>query len=284
MLLRFTKMHGLGNDFLLVDLISQKVQIEEERIRCLSDRRRGVGFDQLLTVEPPQNPEFDFRMRIFNADGSEAEQCGNGARCVTRFVRDRGLTTRTSILLETRNGGVECTLQSDGDISVDMGPPRLQPEQIPFLFDSARITYPLKLRHGPCHRTDISEVEISALSMGNPHAILVVDSVDDAPVQLLGPLIEKDPHFPERTNVGFMEVVDRASIRLRVHERGAGETFACGSGACAAVVAGRLRGLLDESVAVALPGGTLNITWEGGDAPVTQTGPACRVFEGHLLL
>jgi diaminopimelate epimerase len=277
-------MHGLGNDFLLVDLISQNVQIPEDRIRELANRRLGIGFDQLLTVEPPENPDLDFRMRIFNADGSEAEQCGNGARCVTRFVRDRGLTTKTLIRLETRNGSSECKLQKDGNITVNMGAPRLQPEQIPFLADRPLITYTLSLERRPCHTTDISEVEISALSMGNPHAVLVVDSVQDAPVPVLGPLIETDPHFPERANVGFMEVVDRAHIRLRVFERGSGETAACGSGACAAVVAGRLRGLLDDSVDVELRGGILNIRWEGGEAPVMQTGPACRVFEGHLLI
>lgn len=284
MLLRFTKMHGLGNDFLLVDLVSQNVQIQEDRIRQLADRRLGIGFDQLLTVEPPDDPDLDFRMRIFNADGSQAEQCGNGARCVTRFVRDRGLTTKTLIKLQTGKGSAECKLQKDGNITVNMGPPRLHPGEVPFLAERPRITYKLRLAGTPCLHPEFEEVEISALSMGNPHAVLVVDSADAAPVAIVGPLVEKHTLFPERANVGFMEVVDRAHIRLRVYERGAGETLACGSGACAAVVAGRLRGLLDESVDVALRGGNLNIRWEGGDASVLQTGPACRVFEGHLLL
>ena len=282
MLLRFTKMHGLGNDFLMLDLISQNIQIRKEQIRCLADRHLGIGFDQLLMAEPPQDPEMDFRFRIYNSDGSEAEQCGNGARCFTRFVRDRGLTTKTELKLETMNGPVQCKLQKDGNITVNMGAPRLQPECIPFVADRTQITYSLKLKDTLCATQ--AEVEISAVSMGNPHAVLLVENVDTAPVKTLGPVLATHDRFPQGTNVSFMEVVDPNNIRLRVYERGAGETRACGSGACATVVAGRLQGLLDQDVNVQLPGGTLRIEWLGDDSPVMQTGPACRVYEGHLLI
>lgn len=282
MLLRFTKMHGLGNDFLMLDLISQNLQIREDRIRCLADRHLGIGFDQLLMAEPPQDPEMDFRFRIFNADGSEAEQCGNGARCFMRFVRDRGLTTKTELKLETVKGLVKCKLQKDGNITVDMGAPRLLPEHIPFIADRTQITYKLELAEGLC--ADKTHIEISAVSMGNPHAVLLVENVDTAAVKTVGPVLERHSRFPQGVNVGFMEVVDRKNIRLRVYERGSGETKACGSGACAAVVTGRLQGLLEEEVTVQLPGGALTIEWKGDDSPVLQTGPACRVYEGHLLI
>jgi|TARA_Y100000310_G_C20698483_1_gene827438 diaminopimelate epimerase len=275
-------MHGLGNDFLMLDLISQNIQIRDERIRCLADRHLGIGFDQMLMVEPPQDPAMDFRFRIFNADGSEAEQCGNGARCFTRFVRDRGLTTKTELKLETMKGPVECKLQKDGNITVNMGAPRLQPDCIPFIADATQISYNLQLEDGLCaNRTSI---DISAVSMGNPHAVLLVEDVDTASVKTLGPVLETHARFPQGVNVGFMEVIDRKNIRLRVYERGTGETRACGSGACAAVVTGRLQGLLEEEVNVHLPGGTLTIEWKGDDSPVLQTGPACRVYEGHLLI
>ncbi|HJN49358.1 MAG: diaminopimelate epimerase [Pseudomonadales bacterium] len=282
MLLRFTKMHGLGNDFLMLDLISQNLQIRDDRIRCLADRHLGIGFDQVLMVEPPQDPQMDFRFRIFNADGSEAEQCGNGARCFTRFVRDRGLTTKTELKLETIKGMVKCKLQKDGNITVNMGPPRLQPDCIPFSAPRTQITYNLQLADGLC--ADETDIEISAVSMGNPHAVLLVENVDTAPVKTLGPRLAAHGRFPQGVNVSFMEVVDRKNIRLRVYERGSGETRACGSGACAAVVTGRLQGLLEEEVNVQLPGGTLRIEWQGDDSPVLQTGPACRVYEGHLLI
>jgi len=282
MLLRFTKMHGLGNDFLMLDLISQNIQIREDQIMCLSDRHLGIGFDQLLMAEPPNDPEMDFRFRIFNADGSEAEQCGNGARCFTRFVRDRGLTTKTELKLETINGPLECKLQKDGNITVNMGAPRLQPSCIPFVADKTQITYSLKLEDSLC--SDKTEIEITAVSMGNPHAVVLVENVDSTPVKTLGPAIAAHSRFPQGANVSFMEVIDAKNIRLRVHERGTGETKACGSGACATVVAGRLQGLLDEEVNVQLPGGTLRIEWGGDDSPVMQTGPACRVYEGHLLI
>ena len=282
MLLRFTKMHGLGNDFLMLDLISQNLQIRDDKIRCLADRHLGIGFDQLLMAEPPQDPEMDFRYRIFNADGSEAEQCGNGARCFARFVRDRGLTTKTELKLETIRGPVKCKLQRDGNITVDMGAPRLQPDCIPFIADRTQITYSLALQEGLC--AEKADVEISAVSMGNPHAVLLVEDVDTAAVKTLGPVLGAHGRFPQGVNVNFMEVVDRENIRLRVYERGTGETKACGSGACAAVVTGRLQGLLEEHVNVHLPGGTLRIEWRGDDSPVLQTGPACRVYEGHLLI
>ena len=273
-------MHGLGNDFVLLDLISQNITISDEQIKLLADRRLGVGFDQLLTVEPPDSPEADFKYRIFNADGSEAEQCGNGARCLLRFVRDRGLTTKTKIKLETNTGVIECELEKDGNISVDMGRPVLQPKCIPFIADQAQILYKLNVSLPLCGSEE--SVNIASLNIGNPHAVIVVEDVDESPVAQLGAAIEKHRRFPDRVNVGFMQIIARDHIRLRVFERGVGETLACGTGACAAVVAGRLQGLLDETVEVSLPGGNLRITWQGDDSPVKMTGPACRVYEGRL--
>ena len=282
MLLRFTKMHGLGNDFVVLDLISQGMHIRPEQIRQLADRRLGIGFDQLLIVEPPDNPDMDFRYRIFNADGSEAEQCGNGARCFLRFVRDRGLTTKTEIKLETNTGSIECRLEKDGNITVNMGAPVLNPEKVPFVADQAQILYELDVSTPLCVAE--RQVQLSAINMGNPHAVLTVDNVDTAPVEHLGPVIESHARFPKRVNVGFMQVAGRDRIRLRVYERGVGETRACGSGAAAAVVAGRLQGLLDSRVDVELPGGVVTICWEGDNAPVFMTGPACRVYEGRLQI
>lgn len=282
MLLRFTKMHGLGNDFVLLDLISQGVQVRPEQVRQLADRRLGIGFDQLLVVEPPSDPEMDFRYRIYNADGTEAEQCGNGARCFLRFVRDRGLTTKTSIRLETNTGPIECRLEKDGNITVNMGVPVLAPEKVPFIADHAQILYDLDIDVPLCTQQKV--VSLAAVGMGNPHAVIQVDNVDHAPVNQLGPIIEHHERFPARVNVGFMEVAGRDRIRLRVFERGVGETRACGSGACAAVVAGRLQGLLDDSVTVELPGGSLNVTWKGDNSTIEMTGPACRVYEGRLQI
>ncbi len=287
MLLRFTKMHGLGNDFVLLDLISQNIHIREDQIRELGDRRTGIGFDQLLLVEPPRDPEMDFRYRIFNADGSEAEQCGNGARCFMRFLRDRGLTTKTRVKLETNTGNIECKLEKDGRITVNMGPPALSPNQIPFLAEQAGIQYELDVgaaapMHPGCQ--EIKKVCISAINIGNPHAVLVVPEVDTAPVRQLGPMIEQHERFPQKVNVGFMEIVSREHIKLRVHERGVGETRACGTGACAAVVAARLQGLVDDRVEVQLPGGSLCITWQGDSSDILMTGPACRVYEGRLQI
>ena len=279
MLLRFTKMHGLGNDFMMVDLISQPVTLNPELIKELSDRRFGIGFDQLLTVRPPSGPDSDFRYTIYNADGSEAEQCGNGARCFLRFVRDEGLTTKTNIRLETNNANISCKLEEDGNITVDMGRPALQPGKVPFVADNTQSKYTLSL--GP---KDIHTFSISALNVGNPHAVITVPAADSAPVQEVGPLIESHPRFPEGVNVGFMEIVSRKKIRLRVFERGVGETKACGSGACAAVVAGRLQGVLDDTVDVQLAGGHLSVTWGGKNETIKMTGPTCKVYEGRLKI
>lgn len=276
MLLHFTKMHGLGNDFMVVDMVTQSVRLPPEKIRRLADRRFGVGFDQLLMVEPPTDPDMDFRYRIFNADGSEVEQCGNGARCFAKFVRDKKLIGRNDIRVQTAGGNIELAIQPNGEVSVDMGVPRLQPQDIPFRAQEQRATYDLRI--------DGQDVEASAISMGNPHAVIQVDDVNRAPVNRLGPLIENHNRFPKRCNAGFMQVLDRAEINLRVFERGAGETLACGTGACAAVVAGRLQGLLNEEVRVNLPGGTLNIHWPGEGHSVMMTGTATRVFEGQTRL
>ncbi|HDP88891.1 MAG TPA: diaminopimelate epimerase [Thioalkalivibrio sp.] len=276
MKLQFTKMHGLGNDFVVIDAISQAVDLTPERVRFLANRRLGVGCDQVLLVERSPVADADFRYRIFNADGNEVEQCGNGARCFARFVRDRGLTDKTEIPVLTSGGRILLKVQPDGQVTVDMGPPRLNPADIPFEAGVVNTAYLLDV--------DGETVEIGAVSMGNPHAVLRVDNVQTAPVARLGPAIEAHPRFPNHVNVGFMQVVDRNHIRLRVYERGAGETLACGTGACAAVVAGRIQGLLDELVAVDLPGGRLMISWPGDDSPVLMTGPAERVFEGTIDL
>ena len=276
MLLHFTKMHGLGNDFMVVDMVSQNVRLPPEKIRRLADRRFGVGFDQLLLVEVPTQSDMDFRYRIFNADGGEVEQCGNGARCFARFVRDKKLIGRDRIYVQTAGGDIELNIQSDGQVAVDMGPPRLKPDQIPLQADSQSITYPL-LVNG-------DTLAVSAISMGNPHCVYLVEDVQQAPVAELGPLIEGHPDFPEKCNAGFMQVISSSEIKLRVYERGVGETQACGTGACAAVVAGRLQGLLDDTVKVQLPGGCLSIHWPGEGASVMMTGAATRVFDGYTRL
>jgi|SRR5437773_1003981 len=271
-MLRFTKMQGLGNDFVVVDATREPFTLTPSQVRVVADRRFGVGCDQVLVVEPPTSADADFRYRIFNADGGEVEQCGNGARCFVIFVRDHGLTTKREIRVETASGIIVPRLASDGEVVVDMGAPRFPPEQIPFIGGQGAISEPLDV--------DGKVVEISVLSMGNPHAVQVVDDLDAAPVTTQGPLIERHPRFPRRVNAGYMQVVDRANIRLRVWERGAGETPACGSGACAAVVAGVRRGLLDSKVHVATKGGVLTITWEGGERSVSMKGAATKVFDG----
>lgn len=276
MLLKFTKMHGLGNDFMVVDLVSQRAKIFPDQVRNLADRNFGIGFDQLLIVEPPSDPDMDFKYRIFNADGSEVEQCGNGARCFARFVYDKRLTSKKNIKVETAGGNIQLNLTDDGGVTVDMGVPRLVPQTIPFVADRQQDKYELQV--------DGETFSIGAVSMGNPHGVLVVEDVDTAPVETLGPKIERHERFPNRVNVGFMQIVSRDEVRLRVYERGAGETLACGTGACAAVVAGRLQGLLNEVVEVHLPGGTLKIRWAGEGEPVMMTGPAARVFEGQIYL
>lgn len=276
MRLKFTKMQGLGNDFVVLDLVSQRCNLRARHIRKLADRRLGIGCDQVLIVEPPQDPDVDFRYRIFNADGREVEQCGNGARCVARFVRDRRLTHRNRISVETAGGPMHLKVRKDKQVEVDMGPPRFEPADIPFDAPERAATYPLE--------ADGRELEISALSIGNPHAVMLVDNVDTAPVEALGPLIESHTRFPAQVNAGFMQVISRNEIRVRVYERGVGETRACGSGACAAVVAGRIRDLLDERVTVHLTGGDLEISWAGESQAVMMTGPATRVFEGSIQI
>jgi diaminopimelate epimerase len=270
---RFTKMQGLGNDFVVFDGVSEPIILGADEVRRIADRHFGIGCDQVLVVEKPVQSGVDFRYRIFNADGAEVEQCGNGARCFVQFVRARGLTDKRVIRVETRGGIIEPALEPDGRVSVDMGKPRFAPADIPFLSDSDAVVQPLDLDH---HR-----VSITALSMGNPHAVQVVADVDAAPVRTQGPLIEHHARFPEGANAGYMEVVDRANIRLRVWERGAGETLACGTGACAAVVAGIRRGLLDAEVRVATHGGELAVAWAGAGLSVRMTGPAQTVFEGE---
>ncbi|UQY37131.1 diaminopimelate epimerase [Pseudomonas fulva] len=276
MLLRFTKMHGLGNDFMVLDLVSQHAHIQPKHAKQWGDRHTGIGFDQLLLVEPPQHPDVDFRYRIFNADGSEVEQCGNGARCFARFVLDKRLTVKKHIRVETKGGIIELNVRADGLITVDMGAPRLVPEQIPFQADAEALSYTVDV--------DGQRHELAAVSMGNPHAVLRVDDVDSAPVHELGAKLEHHPRFPQRVNVGFLQVVDRQRGRLRVWERGAGETQACGTGACAAAVAAIRQGWMDSPVQLELPGGKLHIEWAGPGQPVMMTGPAVRVYEGQVRL
>ncbi|MCE8018848.1 diaminopimelate epimerase [Halomonas sp. MCCC 1A11036] len=276
MLLHFTKMHGLGNDFMVIDLITQRARLRDEQVRQLADRRFGVGFDQLLVVEPPRDPDMDFRYRIFNADGSEVENCGNGARCFARFVLDQRLTHKREIRVETAGGPLTLKVNDDDQVTVDMGAPRFSPATLPFDATEDRPLHALEV--------DGETYEIGAVSMGNPHAVLRVRSVDSAPVERLGPAIEAHPRFPRRVNVGFMQVVSPHEIHLRVFERGSGETLACGTGACAAVASGIRQGLLQSPVTVHLRGGDLRIEWPGEEAPLMMTGPAERVFEGRIAL
>ncbi|MCR9655775.1 diaminopimelate epimerase [Vibrio parahaemolyticus] len=270
----FSKMHGLGNDFMVVDCITQNVFFSQDLIRRLADRHTGVGFDQLLVVEAPYDPETDFHYRIFNADGSEVEQCGNGARCFARFVRLKGLTNKYSISVSTKKGKMILDVEDDGEVTVNMGVPEFEPNKIPFKAKQKEKTYIM--------RAGDKTLFCGAVSMGNPHVVTVVEDVDTADVDTLGPLLESHERFPERVNAGFMQVVSRDHIRLRVYERGAGETQACGSGACGAVAVGILQGLLDESVKVSLPGGELHISWQGPGKPLFMTGPATHVFDGQL--
>lgn len=276
MLLRFTKMHGLGNDFVVLDLVTQRYTLRDSDIRKLTDRRFGIGCDQLLLVELPSRPDVDFRYRIFNNDGSEVEQCGNGARCFAKFVLDKKLTGKRKIKVETSSGVIELSITKDRQVRVNMGKPILTPNEIPFQAEQKANSYCLEIEGEP--------FEIGAVSMGNPHSVLVVDAIDSAPVEKLGPLIESHPRFPQRVNAGFMQIVNRKEINLRVFERGAGETKACGTGACAAVVSGQLRGFLDQRVTVNLPGGALSIEWRGEGHPVMMVGPATTVFEGQIQI
>ena len=269
-------MHGLGNDFVVIDAINQAVNLSEDQIRFLADRHFGVGCDQLLLVEKPVSANADFKYRIFNADGSEVAQCGNGARCFARFVRDKMLTAKDEIVVDTDAGQLVLNVNAEGLVTVNMGVPRHQPAEIPLLFSEAASRYHLVVADG--------EVEFAAVSMGNPHAVILVDDVDTAPVVTLGALLESHPVFPQRANIGFMQIISRNAIKLRVYERGAAETLACGSGACAAVVAGIEQNLLDREVRVSLPGGELKISWAGRGQPVFMAGPAIMVYEGRIAI
>lgn len=276
MQLPFTKMQGSGNDFVVFDAVKRSISFTPDQIRSLSDRRLGIGCDQVLLVEPATENRFDFRFRIFNADGGEVEQCGNGARCVARFVREKGLTDKDEIVVDTRGGPVFVRFQAGGEIAVNMGVPRFNPAEVPFTAPHRANVYALDVGG--------QILEIGVVSVGNPHAVQIVSDVDAAPVATLGPAIERHLRFPQRVNAGFMQVIDRNHIRLRVYERGAGETPACGSGACAAVVSGRVRGVLEERVEVSLPGGKLQVCFAGEGEPVWMTGPAEFVFEGTINL
>ncbi|MGB8855085.1 MAG: diaminopimelate epimerase [Burkholderiales bacterium] len=274
--LKFSKMHGLGNDFVMFDAINQHVELTPEQLRHIADRRFGIGCDQILLVEKAAAPGIDFRYRIFNADGSEVEHCGNGARCFVKFVRAQKLTDKTQLRVETRNGVMMPRLESNGEVTVNMGVPVFDPAKIPFTAD----------RQAPTYKLDVSGDmrEFSVLSMGNPHAVQIVADVDSSPVTTEGPLIENHISFPARVNAGYMQIVDRHYIRLRVFERGAGETLACGTGACAAVVAGISRKLLDSPVRVGMRGGELTIAWAEDDQPVIMSGSATHVFDGEITL
>lgn len=276
MLLKFTKMHGLGNDFVVVDAVSRKVYFNKAQIERLGDRYRGIGFDQLLIVEPPSNPDMDFRYRIFNCDGSEVEHCGNGARCFAKFVLDRELTNKRVINVETKRGQIQLNVMDDGQVSVDMGEPSFMPADLPFTAESMQELYTLDAAG--------QTVELTPVSVGNPHAVIRVDELTDEIVHTVGPVVECHERFPKNVNVGFMQVVSADEVNLRVFERGVGETQACGTGACAAVVAGIKQGWLNRNVLVHLPGGDLRIEWQGPSHPIVMTGPAEKVFEGQIYL
>ena len=273
---RFTKMEGAGNDFMVIDATAQPFSLQADDIRRLADRHRGVGFDQLLIIEPPRTADTDFYYRIFNADGNEVNQCGNGARCFVRYIHEHRLSAKTGIRVETASGVIEPRLEADGNVTVDMGAPRFEPADIPMREPRRALKYAVTIGE--------TRVEFGAVSMGNPHAVQVVADIENAPVTSQGPLLEHHPLFPQRVNAGYMQIVDRHSIRLRVWERGAGETLACGTGACAAVVTGIQWQLLTSPVCVHTHGGELRIAWEGDSHSVLMTGPARTVFEGQIEL
>jgi diaminopimelate epimerase len=275
-MINFTKMHGLGNDFVVIDAINQAVNLSPEQIRFMADRHFGVGFDQLLLVEKPESANADFKYRIFNADGGEVAQCGNGARCFARFVREKNLFTGDTITIDTDSGQLALTLTENDLVTINMGMPRHAPMEIPLLADQEAQTYSVEING--------TFTEFGAVSMGNPHAVIQVEDVNLAPVAELGRILECHPLFPERANIGFMQVINRNHIKLRVYERGAGETLACGSGACAAVVVGIEKDLLDKAVTVDLTGGQLAVSWAGRGQPVFMTGPATTVFDGKISL
>ncbi len=270
----FTKMHGLGNDFVVIDGLDQPVQLDPSQVRAIADRRLGVGCDQILLLGPTENDNVDVNYRIFNADGGEVAQCGNGARCVAAYLRDWRHMEKKEIIAETSSGLIKLFCEDNGQVRVDMGVPQLEPSEIPMRVDERAGKYPIGLNG--------KDVTLSAVSMGNPHAVFEVDDIEQAAVQTLGPEVQQSPLFPEQVNVGFMQIVDRGHILLRVYERGTGETLACGSGACAAVVAGYLDGNLDKQVDVGLRGGHLSISWQGEGEPVWMTGPATFVYEGRI--
>jgi len=272
---KFTKMHGLGNDFILIDCINQSVQLSQEQLRYLANRRLGIGCDQILLVEKAKS-NADFRYRIFNSDGSEVEQCGNGARCFIRYVYDQGMTQKKEIRVETLGGVIVPKLETNGEVTVNMGVPKFEPQEIPFVAKKRMLTYLLDI--------DEKQIEFSILSMGNPHAVQIVEDINQSPILVEGALIENHPRFPQHVNAGYMQVVNRKHINLRVYERGVGETLSCGTGACAAVVAGITRGLLDSAVKVSTIGGNLSVFWEKENNPVWMTGPAISVFDGEIEL
>ncbi|WP_455197345.1 diaminopimelate epimerase [Kaarinaea lacus] len=276
MLLKFTKMQGIGNDFVVIDAINQNVDLSRTQLRFLADRHFGIGCDQILLVESPASQHTDFRYRIFNSDGGEVQQCGNGARCFVQFVHEKGLTSKNCIQVDTLAGIIEIERQANGDVTVNMGQPDFTPQALPLQVPEAADHYLVNIEDTP--------VKFGAVSMGNPHAVISVDNVDNAPVETWGSVLESHALFPERVNVGFMQVVDRGRIRLRVYERGVGETLACGTGACAAVVMGIKWGMLNKRVTVELSGGNLLIEWDGNQSPVLMTGPAQTVFDGQINL
>ena len=276
MKIAFTKMHGLGNDFMIVDLITQKLEFHTAQIQRLADRNRGIGFDQLLVVEPPLNPDVDFHFRIYNADGSEVGQCGNGMRCLARFVREQQLTWKNKISATTISGQVRLQIEKSGLVTVQMGTPKFDPSEIPLNRSEKEPSYIIETEQG--------KSQVVSLSMGNPHALIFVDDIDTAPVNTLGPLICNHEDFPEQTNVGFIQVVDRKQIRIRVFERGSGETLACGSGACAAMVATRMADLCEDNIRVDLPGGHLFVRWQGHTKSVQMTGPSTIIYRGNVSL
>ena len=272
---KFTKMHGLGNDFVLIDSVNQSVNLSLEQLRNIANRRLGIGCDQILLIERTES-DADFRYRIFNSDGGEVEQCGNGARCLVSYVYDKGMIQKKEISVETLGGIIFSKLEINGEVTVNMGTPKFEPEKIPFIADKRMLTYLLEVNE--------KQIEFSILSMGNPHAVQVVEDINQSPVLVEGSLIESHSRFPKHVNAGYMQIVNREHINLRVYERGAGETLSCGTGACAAVVAGITRGLLDSKVTVRTTGGNLSIYWEGGNNPVWMTGPAISVFDGEIEL
>ena len=276
MQIQFSKMHGLGNDFVVIDNVTQNVFFSKEKIQQLSDRNFGIGFDQLLMVEPPYDPDQDFHYRIFNADGSEVSQCGNGARCFARFVKMKGLTNRNKIVVSTKAGRMVLYLEKDGQVTVNMGVPEFEPSLVPIKAQKREKTYILRAQE--------QTFFCGVVSMGNPHCVLLVDDVETADVETMGPLLEKHERFSEGANVGFMQIINHSHIKLRVFERGAGETLACGSGACAAVAVGQLQNRLSKDVRVDLRGGNLKIRWQGGDNVLKMTGAAEHVFDGYINL